>query len=234
MTISNRAAGLILVALLLFGGWLYMARPDYKYRLTLTVETPGGIRSASNVFSGGLSKDPPLLPGVGSVGVKGDAVFLDLGGGRNLVAILAHGDDGRYVDEMSYLPLNLLSLRGHETSFSGVSAFAGQTFPVIGRNVPALISFSDLADPKTARSVQWNNLDATFGKGYYLWVSLTIIPVGLWSLDFGGLLGEPVTRGITKLLPWWSLSGRPAAVALRAAGLATASSIDAEYAFEWK
>jgi hypothetical protein len=234
MTISNRAAGLILVALLLFGGWVYLVRPDYKYRLTLTVETPNGIKAASNVFSGHQSKEPSFLPGTASFGVKGDAVFLDLGGGRNLVAILAHGDDGRYVDGMSFLPLNLLSSRGHKTSFGGVSTFAGQTFPVIGRNVPALISFSDLADPKTARLVQWNNLEATFGKGYYLWVSLTIIPVGLWPFDIGGPFGEPVTRSITKLLPWWNQEGRPAVVALKAAGLATASSIDAEYAFDWK
>ncbi|ETR79093.1 hypothetical protein X566_12210 [Afipia sp. P52-10] len=42
------------------------------------METPDGIKSASGVYAVHLSKDPPLLPGDGSIGVRGDAIFIDL------------------------------------------------------------------------------------------------------------------------------------------------------------
>jgi hypothetical protein len=87
LTLSPRAVGAVVIVLLLFSGWLYLARPDYKYRLTIHVETPDGIKSASGVYAVHRSKDPPLLPHVGSIGVKGEAIFVDLGEGRNLIAL---------------------------------------------------------------------------------------------------------------------------------------------------
>jgi hypothetical protein len=233
-SVSPRIAGVVVVALLLFGGWLYLARPDHKYRLTINVETPEGIKSASGVFAVHLSKDPPLLPGVGSIGFKGDAIFVDLGEGRNVIAILAHGSDGIYVDGLAYIAQRALTSAGHRASFKEVSAFAGTSLTIKNtRLIPTLISFSDLTDPRTARVVRPDDLQSIFGQDYRLAsVTLTIIPVGLWPFDFGGLLGKPVTRGIKTQLPWWNNSGRPALLALKSAGLATASSIDAEYAFE--
>jgi hypothetical protein len=58
------------------------------------------------------------------------------------------------------------------------------------------------------------------------------VPNGFWPLDFGGALGEPVTRVIATKLPWLNGAGNAAAAtALRAAGLPGIDAIDAKEAF---
>jgi hypothetical protein len=47
------------------------------------------------------------------------------------------------------------------------------------------------------------------------------VPNGLWPIDFGGGLGEPVTRGVTAKLPWAASEGE-AARALAAIGFPNA------------
>jgi hypothetical protein len=58
-----------------------------------------------------------------------------------------------------------------------------------------------------------------------------VVPNGLWPLDFGLALGEPVTRRIATKLPWLSGADNPAATALGAAGLPGVEAIDAKEAF---
>ena len=42
-----------------------------------------------------------------------------------------------------------------------------------------------------------DDAEAVLGKGYRLQgVTAEVVPNGFWPLDFGGVLGEPVTRGI--------------------------------------
>ena len=77
--------------------------------------------------------------------------------------------------------------------------------------------------------------EAALGKGFRLHgVTAEVVPNGLWPLDFGGPLGEPVTRGITAKLPWLQGADNPAATALRAAGLPGVEAIDAQEAFTRK
>jgi len=48
-----------------------------------------------------------------------------------------------------------------------------------------------------------------WGKGFHVAsISVEVVPNGLWPLDFGGPLGEPVTRGIEAKLPWWNCRGQ--------------------------
>jgi hypothetical protein len=73
---------------------------------------------------------------------------------------------------------------------------------------------------------------AVLGAGYRLrGITAEVVPNGLWPLDFGGALGEPVTRGIPAKLPWLNGADNPAAMALRAAGLPGVEAIDAKQAF---
>jgi hypothetical protein len=60
------------------------------------------------------------------------------------------------------------------------------------------------------------------------------VPNGAWPLDFGGALGEPVTRGIEAKLPWWNGTDNPAAIAIRAAGLPAGEAIDPKQVFTRK
>ena len=77
--------------------------------------------------------------------------------------------------------------------------------------------------------------EAALGKGYRLkGLTAEVVPNGYWPIDFGGVLGAPVTRGIQSKLPWLNGPGDAAATALRAAGLPGVDGIDAKEAFTRK
>ena len=222
---------LALLAALVIGDQIRINRPGHKYRLTVAVETPDGARSATNVMSvhpdRGYSRH-------GSTVTRGDAVVVDLGAGRNLVALLAHIDEkGLEPDDINYVALRAYNAAGHKASFNTMSKMTGAV-PVSGALMPVLATFSDIADPATMRVVKPDNLEAAFGKSFRLRdVTAEAVPNGFWPVDFGGWLGEPVTRGIEAKLPWLQ---RPdaAATALQAAGLAPTAAIDAKAAFTRK
>jgi hypothetical protein len=171
----------------------------------------------------------------GSTLTKGDAVWVDLGGGKNLVALLAHLDDNNVeLDGMNYMALRAFNAAGRKTSFNELNRinFAA---PVTGSLVPVLATFTDINDPATLRAVKPDDLEAALGKGFRLRsVRAEAVPNGFWPLDFGGVLGEPVTRGIETKLPWWSRADDPAAGALQAAGLSSKTPIDAREVFTRK
>ena len=81
----------------------------------------------------------------------------------------------------------------------------------------------------------YHDLAAALGNGVRLHgISAEVVPNGIWPLDFGGPLGDPVTRGIEAKLPWLNGADNPAASALRAAGLPTGEALDAREAFTRK
>jgi hypothetical protein len=222
---------LALLAALVIGDQIRINRPGHKYRLTVEVETPAGIKSASGVVSvhpdRGYSR-------AGHTATHGDAVFVDLGGGKNLVALMAHLDKSIETDGTNYLALRAYKGAGRNVSFNEMNRLTGAV-PVTGALAPVLLTFGDPADPATAHAVPPDDLEASLGKGVHLHgVSAEVVPNGLWPLDFGGPLGEPVTRGIEAKLPWLSRADGSAAIALRAAGLPLGDGIDARDAFSRK
>lgn len=114
----------VIAALLLFVGWVSIARPDHKYRLTFDVVTPQGLVSASNVMAVYLD-DFSIGPIGGGIGMKGDAVFVDLGGGKNFIAILTHGRTASDVDGMSRLAMNAFAAAGRKVPFKEVKRLTG-------------------------------------------------------------------------------------------------------------
>jgi hypothetical protein len=119
-------------------------------------------------------------------------------------------------------------------SFNEMSRQTGAV-PVTGALIPVLVTFAAPGDPASARAVPPDDLEAALGKGFYLrGISAEVVPNGMWPLDFGGALGEPVTRGIEARLPWWTEKDDPARVALRAAGLPGGEAVDAKEAFTRK
>src|SRR6188768_124586 len=91
-----------LLAALVIGDQIRINRPGQKYRLTVEVETPEGVKSASGVMA--VHPDRSYSRG-GRTATRGDAVFVDLGGGRNLVALLAHIDGKLELDGINYVAL---------------------------------------------------------------------------------------------------------------------------------
>jgi hypothetical protein len=223
---------LALLAALFIGDQIRINRPGHKYRLTVAVETPAGNKSASGVLA--VHPDRGYSRG-GHTNTKGDAVFVDLGGGKNLVALLAHVDKKLDLDDINYVALRAYTAAGGKrASFNEMSRLTG-IVPVTGALIPVLVTFADPANPGTARTVQPDDSEAVLGKGYRLQgITAEVVPNGFWPLDFGDALGEPVTRGILARLPWLNGADNPAAVALRAAALPGVEAIDAKAAFTRK
>jgi hypothetical protein len=222
---------LALLAVLVIGDQIRINRPGHKYRLTVEVATPAGTKAASGVLA--VTPDRGYS-NRGKTSTSGDAVFVDLGGGKNLVALLAHPDRTIDLDGINYVALRAYGeAGGQRLSFNQMSKMTG-TVPVTGALIPLLATFADPADPATMRILAPDNLAASLGPGIRLQgISAEVVPNGFWPMDFGGPLGEPVTRGIKAKLPWLDRESA-AAVALSAAGLASAEPIDAREAFTRK
>jgi hypothetical protein len=219
----------VLLAALFVGDQIRINRPGHKYRLTVEVETPEGRKSASGVLA--VHPDRGYSRG-GHTRTVGDAVFVDLGGAKNLVALLAQLDGKLDLDGINYLALRAYTAAGGKrVSFNEMSRLTG-TVAVKDALIPALVSFSDPANPGTALVVSPDDVPAVLGNGFRLGeITAEVVPNGFWPLDFGGALGEPVTRGIAAKLPWLNRPDNSAATALRAAGLPGVEAIDAKEAF---
>lgn len=229
MNLKRWVGPVILLAALVIGERTYLYRPDHKYRLTVEVDTPDGVRSASGVMavhpnrSYGGSGSGPSGPKT-----KGDALFVNLGGGKNIVALLLHGTNSAETDGMSYLPLRAFAAAGKRIDFRDVKRQT-EIVAVKGDLIPTLVTFGNAADPRSARAVDPADLQAALGKNVALRnVSLQVVPAGLWPLDFGGWFGEPVTRHIEAELPWWRDPGK-AEAALSAAGIVAVPSPDTNF-----
>jgi hypothetical protein len=223
-----------LLAALVVGDQIRINRPGHKYRMTVEVETPDGVKSASGVVA--VTPDRSYTRDRGTR-TSGDALYVDLGGGKNLVALLAHLDKTIDLDAINYVALRAYpSSTGKRVNFDDMSKQTG-VLPVKGALIPVLVAFADPANPGSAKLVALDDSEAVLGKGFRLrGISAEVVPNGFWPIDFGGVLGEPVTRGIADKLPW--LNGpdasAAAATALRAIGLPGVENIDAKQAFARK
>jgi hypothetical protein len=222
---------LALLAALVIGDQIRINRPGYKYRLTVEVETPEGVKSASGVMA--VHPDRSYSRG-GRTQAKGDAVFVELGSGKNLVALMAHIDNTLDLDGINYVALRAYGAAGGKrVAFNDMNRLTG-TVPVKDALLPVLVSFIDPKNPGSARRVAPDDVEAVLGQGFRLHeITAEVVPNGVWPLDFGGPLGEPVTRGIEARLPWLNGADNPAGRALQAAALPIGT-IDPKEAFTRK
>src|SRR4051794_39465991 len=93
---SMRRLGIV-CAVIVVGFVLYkISYPTYscRYRMTVNVEVDGQMRSGSSVIEFQISKQMRFLPDVNPIkfDAEGEAVFVDLGGQRSLVALLTSGE----------------------------------------------------------------------------------------------------------------------------------------------
>ena len=154
-----------LLAALVIGDQIRINRPAHKYRLTVEVETPEGRKSASSVVA--VHPDRSYTRR-GQTRTLGDAVFVDLGNGKNLVALLAHIDKTVVLDDINYVALRAYTAaQGKRVSFNEMSRLTG-IVPVKDALIPVLVSFADPASPGTAQQVAPEDAAAVLGKGYRL------------------------------------------------------------------
>src|SRR5258708_8899188 len=187
---------LALLAALVIGDQIRINRPAHKYRLTVEVETPEGRKSASGVVAVHPDRSYSRR---GQTRTLGDAIFVDLGQGKNLVALLAHIDNNKLeLDGINYVALRAYTVAsgGQRVSFNAMSAQTG-IVPVKAELVPVLVTFAEPANPASARAVAPDDAETVLGKGYRLQgITAEVVPNGFWPIDSGGMLGGPVTRGI--------------------------------------
>jgi hypothetical protein len=220
---------------------------SYRFRITLNVDTPNGLKTGSSVMEVRTRRYPAwttLGQSNSTSRLTGDAIFLDLGPDaqgetRNVVSLLTSGPRGELVSFDMFVSRAFApwwrpaqksdNFRGAQWELSKLPV--GTAVDLQGDLLPTLISFARLNDPKTARAVHPGDFPRVFGQGItFRDARLEIVPAGIWPFRLLGLGGEPVTRGIENKLPWWNNPGRPAVEALRAAGLYLGES---ELAFRW-
>ena len=171
-----------------FVAWYKVIYPTYTYRYRMTVEVlvDGQVKSGSSVIEVNLTKQPQwFVPLPISIKVVGEAVFVDLGEGRNVLALLASGPVGSsYPSEIvpRHFPFEAHDLR----KLSGLSG----TWSLSRDHLPMFVTLSDLSDPRSARVLDPNLFEEEFGA-----------PVKLKDVVVQ-ITRDPVTRGITTLIPW--------------------------------
>ncbi len=204
---SNKAASTahfmkwLLVAIAVLGASYAaytIAYPTYSYRwrITIEVDTASGTRTGSSVLETTTIQYPAWLTlGANSsnTSVRGEAVFVDLGNGRNLVALLAlgpHAEDGRAV---FFAPRSFFAVREGHPSYvrwsKELSTMTGRR-PYAGDKRPTLVTFTNPDDPATLREVPFDDPQSVLGqdvRSVRAWIDLT---------------RDPVTKGLEAKLPW--------------------------------
>jgi hypothetical protein len=203
------------VAVLCALGWGYV-RTNYpvctfRYKLTAEVMTPQGVKTGSSVievsyahtgdWGGGDSRDTH---------VNGDAVYVDLGNGKNLFITLRswasrrvnESEDRNYSgnekgsSEIEGLPIKLWDIFwkfGSELELcKELNAHKlGIPYSVPFKILPTLVTFDDLQTAETMRVVQPDTLEKNIGQGHHL------VSVKLSNTH------EPITHNIENILSWW-------------------------------
>lgn len=149
----------------------------HRYRLVMEVETPNGVQAVSNVLQVSYTEYMlhwnPSASGL-KMQVKGEALFFDLGHGRNLVATLGFGPTGANTDMLRYLAAVAFG-RYRAFWYKQAPSWEGRA-ELYGELIPTLVTFGDPADPSTARVVKPEEFEAVFGPGYRFkkaWIEMT-------------------------------------------------------------
>jgi len=189
----------------------------YRFRLTVEIDTPQGVRSGSSVMQVRYGVSPNINGGgqQADVDLDGEAVFVDLGDGRHLLAVLGHPllRSGAY--QQRFLPADVFfpdysSLRQIRTlKASGGKLQGGADLAI--EQIPSLATFERPADPASARvvygrairrvadgagererRVHIDEIAEAFGAGYALRrVHLDMVPNS-----------TPITRQLVQIFPW--------------------------------
>lgn len=180
-----------------------------RYRLTLEAQVDGELKTASGVREVTYTKQPQLAAQHElSIGVRGEAIALDLGSRGTLFALLTAGADDRSGAE--WIVLRAFDLNGGslpspvEEGVKQVSRLSGKRELPLD-SLPTLVRFRDPSDLRSAERVGPLNIGERFGADAKLVrATLEIVPAGIWPLNSYGVTGEPITTGIERKLAWWN------------------------------
>jgi hypothetical protein len=208
MNSITRFGALIVVGLCLGG----CGRSEsFRYKLIMTVNTPDGVKRGSTVTEWAFSE--VAIPARGTPHkLDGQALYLDLGPGvRPLVALMTshlHPKRGGTVWDWpgDYVLDRLYHPNWRDDDFMKIiSRLAKIREPrrITLEELPDLVTFADINDPKSVIEVDPNNLQGGLGRDI-TWNEITL-----------EMTDQPITTGIEEKLPWlpayfqnnWNLDG---------------------------
>lgn len=165
----------------------------YRYKMTVDVLVDGKLRSGSSVIEVRLAKQLRILPEIIPVisETSGEAVYVDLGEGRNLVALLAYGASGEKLNYPQAVVPSHFKLSYSDSDLPKFSHLRGAwTLPT--NQLPTLVTFSNLRDLQSAKVILPDQFEHVFGAG----TSLRDVRIEMTD--------EPVTHGIAEKMLWWN------------------------------
>lgn len=196
-----------LVALALVVYSLAFPSVTVRYRLTLDAMVDGVPKTGSGVIEVTYSKQSALAgqhPIV--IGVRGEAVALDLDSRGTIFALLKAGSDSRSAPEfIVFRAFNFPDGVMPDPIDDGLiklQQLSGKREIALS-SLPMLVRFRDINDQMSVEKIDPFDLATRFGSGGMLTrATLEIVPAGIWPLNRLGITGQPITGGVEKRLAW--------------------------------
>lgn len=166
----------------------------YRYRLTVEVETPQGVRSGSSVIESSASESNGLNGSQVHSELHGEAVAIDMPDGETLFALLDAGENSAPFASAAYNQILPESVTKNVDWRVFHDAIENQTVAadVPSAYYPILVRFTDIRNPASVVRVDPARLDSDFGPGVRL------------RRVFVQTTDDPVTVGIAGRFEWWA------------------------------
>lgn len=186
----------VVAVLVAWAAWTY--RPHtYRYKLTVEVATPEGLKTGYAVREVKWRKTPKLTPEAhdSETTQRGQAVAVDLPGGKSLFLLLdANAYDAVFTAFYEVgggtVPRVLNRARETGTVYTMPPSAEFGKGRLQYRPYPRFVFFHDISDPRTVERVDPEKLAATFGKDVRLKRITAVVT------------DDPVTTGIERRLGW--------------------------------
>jgi hypothetical protein len=165
----------------------------FRYRMTLEVIVDGQVRSGSSVFEVKIKRQPTAFtaPPVTTTW-SGEAVFVDLGEGRNVVAVLYHHESPTFWDYPVYVVPKLAKLAINKDEDLKKYARLRGPWEMPASELPVFLSFSDVGNNRTVSFVKADEFGKAFG------------PAVQFKRVVVEMTDSPVTTQISDQLPFLS------------------------------
>ena len=174
----------------------FLGYSSYRFKMTVEVETPHGLKTGSSVYEVQAYKTTDLATGGGSSDsdLRGEALALDLPGGKTLFALLKTVNSSGH-DDLAYMSMKSLDpafTYNRGESAKRIASGDGIKSPaeVAPSDYPMLVTFDDTNDPTSVAPLDPRNLAARFGAGFDV------------SSIFVAVTDEAVTTQLQKRLRW--------------------------------
>lgn len=182
---------------LLAGCGLFDRVDTIRYRITVEVDTPQGLRSGSSVWEVSTAQGSGIPDYSIHSRVRGEAVAVDLPGGT-LFALLLGADmsvdypAGLVVSHLRAHPEVGVPMGANWSENMRAVAKAKPAFELYPDEYPLLVQFRDIREPASVEKIEPTVLPTSFGPG----VRLKRVIVALTD--------DSVTTVLTSRLPWLS------------------------------